>query len=86
LDLDDFEEFVLYNLSENIKEGNDEAGLGIAKISLFIKYAKSHGRRFFIGLEEGLKDKAKKELFESECLNHYLEAKQLILNLKDVSE
>ncbi|KAF7683641.1 hypothetical protein TCON_1154 [Astathelohania contejeani] len=82
LDINKFEEFVLFNLSANIKEGNDEAGVIISKISIYVKYAKEHGKTFLMTLMNSLNSsKERKNNFIKECKKHYLEAKEAILSL-----
>lgn len=83
VNLNDFEDIVLHNLSENIKEGNDEIGLDLARLSLFVKYAKNEGRGFLTALCVTIKDKEKNKLLEEECKNHYERAKEAILALQD---
>lgn len=80
-DLQFFEDLVLFNLSENIKENNDEIGLDLTRISLYVKFAKSNGRAFLTELCKSFRDERKKELFEEECKDHYKRAKEAILSL-----
>lgn len=81
--LESFEEFVLLNLSENIKEGNDEGARILANISLYLKYARSQGISFMHKLEESLKIGNNMEIFKKESEDHFLECKNAILALNN---
>jgi hypothetical protein len=81
INLGQFEELVLLNLSSNIKEGNDELGLLFSKFALYIKYARLHGSGFVLRLSRELSDKNKTRQFEEDVEKHYLEAKNAILAL-----
>lgn len=82
INLDIFEDFVLYNLSENIKEGNDDVGFKLSKISLFIGYVKNNGSLLVSRLCDELKNPAKFKVFENDVMKYYEESKNAILNMK----
>ncbi|XP_045532096.1 uncharacterized protein LOC123719053 [Pieris brassicae] len=82
LDLDKFEDFVLFNLSENIKEGNDDVGLILSKVSLYLGYVKNSGRLFVNRLCDELQIPDKKVLFEEDVKKYYCESKDAILALQ----
>jgi hypothetical protein len=76
--LDELEEITLLSLSENIKSGNNEGARILSKISLYLKYARQHGKVFMKRLAESLMDKERLKLFEEECENHFLDCKRAI--------
>ena len=82
INLDQFEEFVLYNLSENIKEGNDDAGLILCRLSLLTGYFRNQGSDMMMKLQYELKDIKKKEKFDQELKDYYEQSKKAILNMK----
>lgn len=82
LNLDQFEEFVLYNLSENIKEGNDEAGLILCRLSLLTGYYRNQGADMMMRLQYELRDEKKKEKFDQELKEYYEQSKEAILNMQ----
>lgn len=75
------EDEILYNLSENIKEGNDEVGIILSKLSLFVGYLKSAGRSVLEKLSNELKIPDKMKNFNKDVLIYYEESKTAILNL-----
>lgn len=81
INLEYLEQQILYNLSEAIKEGNDDLGMDFSRISVYIKYALKEGRNFMIKLMMALNDENKRKLFDEECLMCYEEAKRMILDL-----
>lgn len=82
IDLNVFEDFVLYNISENIKEGCDELGLKLSRISIFIGYIKNNGSLLVSRLCDELKNPEKMEIFETDVARYYEESKKAILNMK----
>ncbi|KAF9763734.1 hypothetical protein NGRA_1084 [Nosema granulosis] len=82
IDLNVFEDYVLYNLSENIKEGNDDVGFKLSKISLFLGYVKNNGSLLVSRLCDELKNPEKLELFENDVKKYYDASKNAILNLR----
>ncbi|ELA47848.1 hypothetical protein VCUG_00690 [Vavraia culicis subsp. floridensis] len=83
VNLEQFDEFLLLNLAENIKEGLNEAGLVISTLSLYFKYLKQGGVSLLRKLSESLKDESKKRIFDDECRKYYEDSKQALLSLKD---
>lgn len=83
VNLEQFDEFLLLNLAENIKESLNEAGLVISTLSLYFKYLKQGGVSLLRKLSESLKDESKKRIFDNECRKYYEDSKQALLNLKD---
>lgn len=83
VNLEQFYEFLLLNLAENIKEGLNEAGLVISTLSLYFKYLKQGGVSLLRKLSESLKDESKKRIFDDECRKYYEDSKQALLSLKD---
>ncbi|KAK1347334.1 Cdc37 N terminal kinase domain-containing protein [Hamiltosporidium tvaerminnensis] len=79
VNIEEFEEFVLYNLSENIKIGNDEAGFYLSRIVILIKYLKEHGDRFIAVFTDKFKNQKSQELFDKECQMYYNSAKEAII-------
>ncbi|KAK6089413.1 hypothetical protein P3W45_001550 [Vairimorpha bombi] len=75
------EDEILYNLSENIKEGNDEVGIILSKLSLFLGYLKNAGRSVLEKLNNELKIPEKMKTFNKDVLVYYEESKTAILNL-----
>lgn len=80
INLESFNDFLLINLAENIKEGYDEVGLVISKLTLFFKYLKEGGsidvlKKMSISLE----NPEKKMRFEQECKEYYEDSKKAIL-------
>lgn len=84
VNLETLEDNILYNLSENIKSGNNEVGLELAKISLYIKCVKRDNgismRRIV-----ACRDVSAFEAFDSESVMYYEEAKQAILKMYNES-
>ncbi|ELQ75322.1 putative Cdc37 [Trachipleistophora hominis] len=83
INLERFDEFLLMNLSENIKEGLDEAGMVISTLSLYFKYLKQGGMPLLRKLSDSLKDESKKHIFDEECRKYYEDSKDALLNLKN---
>lgn len=79
IDMEDFECLVLHNLAEQIKERNDAGGLILSRISLYTKYALSHGKEFLLRLRAQLTNKEKKRLFEEDCRKDFEETKRAFL-------
>lgn len=77
--LDELEEITLLSLSENIKDGNDEGARILARISLYLKYAKRHGKSFMKRLAESLRDIDRLRFFDDECESHFLDCKRAII-------
>lgn len=80
-DLNEFENFVLHNLAVNIKEKNDEAGLRICNVSLYVKYLKEHGIEFLEKLAYKLSNSEFLNVFSDDCKSHYESSKSAILGL-----
>lgn len=80
IDLQQFYDFLLLNLAENIREGYDEAGLVISKLTLFFKYLTQGGVHLLQKLNNSLADETKKYQFEIECKQYYEDSKNAILN------
>ncbi|AFM98588.1 hypothetical protein EHEL_070610 [Encephalitozoon hellem ATCC 50504] len=79
INMEEFEIVVLHNLAEQIKEGNDVGGLILSKISLYVKYALSHGKDFLLKLRAQLTNKEKKRQFEEDCRRDFEETKKAFL-------
>ncbi|KMV65788.1 hypothetical protein M970_070590 [Encephalitozoon cuniculi EcunIII-L] len=79
IDMEEFEFLVLHNLAEQIKEGNDAGGLILSKVSLYVKYALSHGKEFLLKLRAQLTNKERKRQFEEDCKKDFQETKQIFL-------
>ncbi|KAM0685532.1 hypothetical protein COBT_003256 [Conglomerata obtusa] len=77
------QDLVLYNLSGQIKEGNDEIGIEFTKLSIFIKYAIESGKTFMCKMKAALEDEKKYALFNEEVRLQYEESKVAILNLQN---
>ena len=83
---EELEDVVLLSLSENIKASNNDGARILSKISLYIKYAKIHGKVFMKRLEEGLRDQERMRMFEQECETHFQECRGAVLGLKSAAE
>lgn len=81
--LDEFEEVALLSMSQNIKEGNENGARLLSKISLYLKYARMHGKIFMKRLAEGLRNESHMASFEEECESHFQDCKRVILELSD---
>lgn len=79
------EDFLLLNMSENIKEGNDEAGLRLCRFSLIVKYLIEFKEEGFAVLGRMVSTE-KKALFNEESLNSYRQSKEAILKLGESKE
>lgn len=79
INMEKFEVVVLHNLAEQIKEGNDVGGLILSKISIYAKYALSHGKDFLLKLRAQLTNKEKKKQFEEDCRKDFEETKRMFL-------
>ncbi|TBU14840.1 hypothetical protein CWI41_080590 [Ordospora colligata] len=79
IDMEEFECLVLHNLAEQIKEGNDFGGVILSKISLYVRYARSHGREFLEKLRAQLTNAKIKKQFEEDCIRDFEETKQMFL-------
>lgn len=79
IEMEELEYLILHNLAEQIKEGNEVGGLILTKLSLYAKYAISHGKGFLIKLNAQLTDKEKKRQFEIDCRKDFEETKKSFL-------
>lgn len=79
IEMEEFENLVLYNLTEQIKEGNDAGGVILSKLSLYVKYALSHGRDFLQRLNAQLTNRENRTRFEEECRTCFEETKKSFL-------
>ncbi|ADM11822.2 uncharacterized protein Eint_070580 [Encephalitozoon intestinalis ATCC 50506] len=79
IDMEEFEVVVLHNLAEQIKEGNDAGGLILSKISLYVKYALSHGKEFLLKLRAQLTNKERRRQFEEDCRKDFEETRRMFL-------
>ncbi|WUR05103.1 uncharacterized protein VNE69_12088 [Vairimorpha necatrix] len=80
--LNDLEELILYNLSENIKEDNDEMGLILSQMCLLMAYFNTHGKGQLDKLIIELKIPDKKKEFIKEIQRYYQESKDAILKIQ----
>ncbi|KAH9411155.1 putative Cdc37 chaperone [Ordospora pajunii] len=80
IDMEEFECLVLHNLAEQIKEGNDFGGVILSKLSLYVRYARSHGREFLEKLRAQLTNARLKRQFEEDCAKDFEETKKMFLN------
>lgn len=76
VDLNTIENLVYYNLSEAIKENNDELGLEFCKIGLLNSWAIEFGRSYLLNIKENKLLEIVKE--------HYKKSKAAILSLKNI--
>ncbi|KAM0674791.1 hypothetical protein GVAV_001610 [Gurleya vavrai] len=83
INLESMQDFILFNLSEQIKEGNDEIGIDMTRLSLYIKYAIEKGRSFVLQLRDALLFGDKKKCFEIEVEEHYKASKIAILKMQN---
>ncbi|KCZ80308.1 hypothetical protein H312_02276 [Anncaliia algerae PRA339] len=81
-DLCKFEEFCLFNLSENIKDNNIEESKLLCKIALYFRYTIRSGKSFIKKLNSALNDEKVYAEFEKEVDSFYLKSKECILNVK----
>lgn len=81
IDLNDFCDFLYMNLSENIKDGYDEAGFVISKLIMFFKTLREGGIPLLKNLKIGLEEESKKINFENECHSFFQDSKYEILKL-----
>lgn len=83
INLESLQDLVLYNLSEQIKEGNDEIGIELTRLGIFVKYGIESGKSFVYKMKEALKDENKREMFEKEVKLQYKASKEAILGMQD---
>lgn len=77
VNLEKLEELVYFNLSESIREENEEFGLELCKVGLMVKWARDFGRSYLLRLAE---NEAKlNEIVKS----HYETSKEAILSLEN---
>lgn len=79
--LEEFEEVALLSLSQNIKDGNENGARLLSRISLYLKYARMHGKVFMKRLAEGLQNESCMASFEEECESHFQDCKRVILEM-----
>lgn len=77
VNLESLEELVYFNLSEAIKEGNEEFGLELCRVGLMVRWTREFGRAYLLRLvgNEGKLDEIVK--------SHYRTSKEAILSLRD---
>jgi hypothetical protein len=71
------EELVYYNLSEAIKDSEDELGWQLCRIGLIIKWTREYGRPYLVKISN-VKEEELKEFYD----NQYLASKDAILNME----
>lgn len=86
IDLEKFDDFLIFNLTENIKEGLDDAGMVISRLSLYFKYLRQGGIPLLKRLNESLNDEKKRELFNLECIKYYEDSKNALLRLRNSND
>lgn len=79
IEMDELEHLILYNLAEQIKRGNDSAGFVLTKLSIYVRYAISHGKKFLSMLNAQLTDKNKMQQFDTDCLRDFEATKKNFL-------
>lgn len=79
IEMEKLEDLILHNLAEQIKEGNDAEGLVLSRLSVYAKYALSHGREFLQKLNAQLTDRQKRAAFEADCRRDFEETKRSFL-------
>lgn len=82
INLETLEDLVLYNLSEQIKEGNDDIGEELTRIGIYVKYAIESGKSFVYKIKDAMKDPKKRELFDKEVKMQYEASKKAILEMQ----
>ncbi|KAI4292400.1 hypothetical protein PAPHI01_1674 [Pancytospora philotis] len=76
IDLSAFEEYILFNLSEAIKDGDDELGFSLCRLGLLVKWAHEYGRAYILTLQSSGEQKLS-EYYQT----HYQLSKDAILSM-----
>lgn len=76
--IENFEELIYLNISNAIKEGNDDIGYEFSKIGLFVRWARIYGRSYLNKLKN-YKESDLEKIFQE----YYQASKDAILSLKD---
>ena len=75
--LEKFEDLIYYNLSESIKEGDDDMGWSLCRIGLLIKWIREFGKGYMVRIAS-MDQCDLQHVFDS----HYFDSKKAILRLQ----
>lgn len=77
VNLDGLEEIIYFNLSEAIKEGDDELGYTLCRLGLLVHWANSYGRSYLLKIRD-----AGEEQLSDAFVSQYAASKDAIMSLK----
>lgn len=76
INMNDLEDLIYYNLSNAIKEGEDDMGYEFCRLSLMVRWTKAYGRQYLLRMMDLGEDK-----FTEAYNSQYEESKKAILEL-----